>query len=234
MQTTQIDTIDLKTKWDPIQPEVPESEVLSLILENPAWSVKRQQNRTQTAKPQTTHLILSGEHGGVLSIPDSDHETFMTAYCRDVARGIRQYMREEKTDVFPLAVDLDHKPKELEDRWKRDHLFVWVRTYQTVLRNCYLNPPSSSGNPISSDPFLCIVTKREGDFIYYQDESNHGVLRKKDFKQGYRLSFPNLLVSSERARMIRQCVLREFVSNGADCRFMFRLKETDLIGESVF
>lgn len=218
------ETVELRSKWIGIQEEKSDSEVLSLILENPAWIIQKR----QTTKRGKTHLILSGEHGGVLSIPDSDHDMFMRAYCKDIACGIRHYFREEKTDIFPLAVDLDHKPKQVEDRWKKEHLFVWVHTFQTVLRNCY-----SVSDDTAKDLFLCLVTFRNGDFVYHQDPANHGLLRKKDYKQGYRLSFPNLLVSCETARTIRQCVIRELMSNGAHCRLMFRLAETDRIDESV-
>ncbi len=230
IQNAENDTVELRTKWMGIQQDnadMSESQVLTLILENPSWIVPKR--GASGNKPRTTHLILSGEHGGVLSIPDRDHEMFMKAYCRDIANGIRHYFREEKTDVFPLAVDLDHKPKSPDEWWKKEHIYIWVRTFQTVLKKCYV----TTSEKTEKDLFLCLVTFRDGDYIYHQDTANHGLLRKKDYKQGYRLSFPHLLVTCETAQTIRQCVIRELMSNGVDCRFMFRLAEHALIDESV-
>ncbi len=251
-ETTAPDIPRLFSKWDKVHymsdarseskdSEI-HSEVLDRIIDN-QWAVK---GRKQPIKPVTTHIILSGEHGGVLSIPDKDHEMFMEAYTKDIACGVRHYIREQRTTVFPLAVDLDHKPKEKALRWKEEHLYIWVRTYQTVLKKCYgtgdigPTPDWTMETDLAKvehhlrDPFLCIVTMRDGDFIYYQDDPNHALLWKKDYKQGFRLSFPNLMVSAETARVIRQCVLRELVSNGVDCRFMFRLDEKELIGEAIY
>lgn len=234
------DTVELQSKWTGIQEEKADSNVLSLILDHPTWIVPKRQAARGSSDGIKTHLILSGEHGGVLSVPDRDHEMFMDAYCRDIACGIRHYFCEEKTDIFPLAVDLDHKPKSVDDRWKKEHIYIWIRTFQTVLKNCYSFLHASPDHAEQDDqekyihdPFLCLVTCRDGDFIYHQNPERHGELLKKDFKQGYRLSFPNLLVTCDTARTIRQCVIRELMANATDCRFLFRLEENAVIGEAV-
>lgn len=210
-----------------------EDGINKLIAEN-GWAV-RSSSRARTALPSAksvptaTHFILSGEHGGVLSVPDAHHPLFMEAYCRDIASGVRHFMREQRTPIFPLAVDLDYKPKDVAFRWKKEHINLWIRTYHTVLRRCFPDIVPTE----TKDVFQCIVTFREGDYSYEQDERDHGFLKRKDFKQGYRLSFPYLFVTAETALTIRQCVLRELMSNGDDCRLLVRLDEHALIGEDV-
>lgn len=229
---------DVKIKWNenekfrPIQYNAT-SEIGQLIDEY-GWAL-RNSNRPHTklpsvkSVPTATHFILSGDHGGVLSVPDTYHSTFMDAYCRDIAKRIRHFIREQRTPVFPLAVDLDYKPKELSLKWTAEHVKLWVKTYQTVLRKCF-----SDITPTDTfDHFLCIVTDRDGDYSYEQDESNHNFLKRKDYKQGYRLSFPNLFVTAETALAIRQCVLRELMSNGDDCRMLVQIAKNELIGENV-
>lgn len=216
--------VHFSDKWQLLQKLDRRSEVLNLIL--------RRNWRTKT--PPITHIILSGQYGGTLSIPDDDHKLFMDAYCKDISCGMAHYLREQRTDVFPLSVDLDYKPKTIDLAWTSDQLHLWVQVFQTVLKKCYTEEQTTYETP-TLDPFLCIVAKRPADFNYVQDETNHEWLHPKSYKQGFRLAFPNLHVTSQTALLIRRCVLRELISNGQHCRTLCRnLAETDLINEVVY
>lgn len=254
----------VQRKYRPIQ-QGGFSELSHCILEY-RWSLK------QSSTKNVTHILLNGDYGGTLSVPDAQHEEFMRAYIQDIQAGVRHFVREEKTAVFPLAVDLDHDIEKMADKWTSEQIHMWAHVFHAVLKKCYpvgdraattadrerqtetttdreapteterqTKRPTDREDPTETeapnpkhDPFLCIITFRPAEYSYTQKETNHAQLERKHLKEGFRLSFPNLMVSCETAQMIRQCVLREWIGDGAKCRMLFRLAEGEPIGEAIY
>ena len=59
--------------------------------------------------PELTHILMDGERGGKISIPNEAIDGFFSSYAEDLLTGSQLFVVEKRTTVFKFCIDVDFK-----------------------------------------------------------------------------------------------------------------------------
>lgn len=142
---------------------------------------------------ETTHLCLDG---GKLCVPFKNVPYFHTKLGADIAKGVRNYIVERRTPVFRFHVDLDI----FEPKVKCfDEIVDWIKDGMlNVLRQFYPNLIETDFKQLTV--FVCTTEAKH-------NVEKHGTVYDK---VGVHLLFPDLLVNTEIAMILRSAFIQYF------------------------
>ena len=128
---------------------------------------------------EITHLLLNGEYGGKVSVPDNKIKAFELAYGEDIQNGKDVFVVEQKSKVFKMHFDVDfsmnHTDTELE----------------SIINTLISSVQSFLANPSETDQLQCIVCAVLDETKISRKTSN------------LHLIFPKVYVNSDIAVWIR-------------------------------
>lgn len=129
-----------------------------------------------------THLLMDG---GNLKIPEDVMDEFYMRYAESVKNEENNYVVEQRTEFFPFLVDMDIIENE---KIQPQKIREYITLIQQVLKEFFQEAPEKS--------FVVIVCERKCTFLGEQGT-----------KHGIHFVFPNLIVNSEIALLIRNAVI---------------------------
>lgn len=135
---------------------------------------------------QLSNILMDGFRGGRIQISDNDYPEFLTKYANDVANNRRLTFIECKTGIFKFLIDVDLETKEELPEEEIHKLLKHITN--------------------SIKPFLKVTKKGRLMSLMARAPSKE---KNGLVKTGLHIVYPNLLVSTHEALLIRENIISE-------------------------